>query len=212
MNLWKLSSIRICKRKIIYLQYPLLLVNTDQYKHISDQQLLDNFYADHNNEWLGILFPRYTLLLLGVCMKYLKNEEEARDCVQHIFLKAITELHKYRVTYFKSWLYMVAKNHCLMKLRDKNKRMVEITENNLNTAGEEADKALLQQKDKLLAVMEEVLEELNEEQKKCVKLFYLDKQSYQQIADATGFSLMQVKSYIQNGKRNLKQMIEKRMK
>ncbi|MBI2729627.1 MAG: sigma-70 family RNA polymerase sigma factor [Sphingobacteriales bacterium] len=187
-------------------------MNTDKYKHISDQQLLDNFYADHNNDWLGILFPRYTLLLLGVCMKYLKNEEEAKDCVQQIFLKAITELHKYKVEYFKSWVYMVAKNHCLMKLRDKNKRSVEINENVVAAANEETDKTLLEQKDKTLAVMEEVLEELNDEQKKCIKLFYLDKQSYQQITDATGYSLMQVKSYIQNGKRNLKQMIEKRLK
>lgn len=194
------------------MQYPLLLVNTDKYKHISDQQLLDNFYADHNNDWLGILFPRYTLLLLGVCMKYLKNEEEAKDCVQQIFLKAITELHKYKVEYFKSWVYMVAKNHCLMKLRDKNKRSVEINENVVAAANEETDKTLLEQKNKTLAVMEEVLEELNDEQKKCIKLFYLDKQSYQQITDATGYSLMQVKSYIQNGKRNLKQMIEKRLK
>ncbi|MBI3719270.1 MAG: sigma-70 family RNA polymerase sigma factor [Sphingobacteriales bacterium] len=212
VKLWNLFTISICKIKIIYLQYPLLLVNSDQYKHISDQQLLENFYADHNNDWLGILFPRYTLLLLGVCMKYLKNEEEAKDCVQQIFLKAITELHKYKVDYFKSWLYMVAKNHCLMKLRDKNKRPVEINENALSTANEDTDKTLLEQKDKALSIMEKALEELNEDQKKCVKLFYLDKQSYQQIADKTGFTLMQVKSYIQNGKRNLKQMIEKRMK
>lgn len=212
MKLWNLSAISICKIKIIYLQYPLLLVNSDQYKHISDQQLLENFYADHNNEWLGILFPRYTLLLLGVCMKYLKNEEEAKDCVQQVFLKAITELHKYKVDYFKSWLYMVAKNHCLMKLRDKNKRPVEINENAMSAVNDEPDKTVLEQKDKALSIMEVALEELNEEQKKCVKLFYLDKKSYQQIAGITGFTLMQVKSYIQNGKRNLKQMIEKRLK
>jgi RNA polymerase sigma factor (sigma-70 family) len=194
------------------LQYPLLLVTPEQYKHISDQQLLDNFYTDKNNDWLGVLFPRYTLLLLGVCMKYLKNEEEAKDCVQQVFLKALTELHKYKVEYFKSWLYMVAKNHCLMKLRDKNKRSVEINETVMGSPDETSDKNLLEQKDKALTVMGEVLEELNEDQKKCIKLFYLEKQSYQQIAGATGFSMMQVKSYIQNGKRNLKQMIEKRLK
>src|SRR6185503_14730868 len=84
---------------------------------------LEKFYATRDNAWLGTLLQRYTLLLLGVCMKYLKNEEEARDSVQQVFLKAITELHKYRVEYFKSWLYMVAKNHCLMKLRDRQGRM-----------------------------------------------------------------------------------------
>jgi RNA polymerase sigma-70 factor (ECF subfamily) len=94
-------------------------VNTGKYDHLSDQELLAKFQADHNNEWLGILLQRYTLLLLGVCMKYLKNEEEAKDSVQQVFLKAIQELHKYRVEFFKSWLYMVAKNHCLMKLRER---------------------------------------------------------------------------------------------
>ena len=82
--------------------------------------------------------PRYTLLLLGVCMKYLKNEEEAKDCVQQIFLKVITELKKYRVEYFKSWLYMVAKNHCLMKIRDRHGKMpVELTERNMSAPLEE---------------------------------------------------------------------------
>src|SRR5574339_504039 len=96
---------------------------------MSDQELLEKFYKDHDNQWLGILLERYTLLLLGVCMKYLKNEELARDSVQHIFLKVITELQKYRVEYFKSWLYMVAKNYCLMQLRDKaGKHTVEISE------------------------------------------------------------------------------------
>ena len=101
----------------------------DPNSHISDQQLLNSFYSSRDNHWLGILLQRYTLLLLGVCMKYLKNEEEAKDCVQQVFLKAITELHKYRVEYFKSWLYMVAKNHCLMKFRDRTARTpVEIKE------------------------------------------------------------------------------------
>ncbi|HET9057956.1 MAG TPA: sigma-70 family RNA polymerase sigma factor [Chitinophagaceae bacterium] len=190
----------------------ILFVTTDQYKNISDQELLENFYTSKNNNWLGILLPRYTLLLLGVCMKYLKNEEEAKDCVQQIFLKTITELHKYKVDYFKSWLYMVAKNHCLMRLRDKGKKPVEITEKLLITPAEETEKALLVEKDKTLSAMNEAMKELSDEQKKCITLFYLEKQSYQQIANSTGFTLMQVKSYIQNGKRNLKQLIEKKLR
>ena len=82
----------------------------DKYQHITDQELLEKFHSDHNNEWLGILLQRYTLLLLGVSMKYLKNEEQAKDSVQQIFLKVIQELHKYKVEYFKSWLYMVAQH------------------------------------------------------------------------------------------------------
>ncbi|HPH24076.1 MAG TPA: sigma-70 family RNA polymerase sigma factor, partial [Chitinophagaceae bacterium] len=111
----------------------------DPYQHITDNELLIYYYTEKDNKWVGILLQRYTLLLLGTCMKYLKNEEEAKDAVQQIFLKAITELSKYKVEYFKSWIYMVAKNHCLMKLRDKN-TFIEATENE-HLQAEESNKA-----------------------------------------------------------------------
>jgi len=188
-------------------------VNIDKYTHISDQELLENFYTTHDVEWLGILLPRYTLLLLGVCMKYLKNEEEAKDSVQQIFLKVITELKKYKVEYFKSWLYMVAKNHCLMKIRDNHGKIpLELTERNMRGAEEPPDKRSLVQDDETIEFMNEALKELSPEQQQCVTLFYLEKKSYQQISEETGFTMMQVKSYIQNGKRNLKLMIEKKLK
>ena len=115
-------------------------MKADKYQHITDQELLEQFYADHNNEWLGILLQRYTLLLLGVSMKYLKNEEEAKDSVQQIFLKVIQELQKYKVEYFKSWLYMVAKNHCLMKLRERSgKPVTALNENFTALPAEETD-------------------------------------------------------------------------
>lgn len=188
-------------------------MSIDKYKHISDQELLENFYTTHDAEWLGILLPRYTLLLLGVCMKYLKNEEEAKDCVQQIFLKVITEVKKYKVEYFKSWLYMVAKNHCLMKIRDRHGKMpVELTERNMHGAEEQPDKQSLVQDNQTIELMNEALKELSPEQRQCVTLFYLQKKSYQEISDETRFTMMQVKSYIQNGKRNLKLMIEKKLK
>lgn len=181
--------------------------------HITDQELLEKFYADQNNEWLGIMLERYTLLLLGVCMKYLKNEDDAKDSVQQIFLKVIQELHKYKVEYFKSWIYMVAKNHCLMKLRDRHGKMpVEINEKLMSAPGEETDEQVLKQTDQTLDLMEEALKELNPEQKQCVTLFYLQKKTYQEINEMTGFTMLQVKSYIQNGKRNLRILIEKKIK
>jgi RNA polymerase sigma-70 factor (ECF subfamily) len=139
----------------------------------------------------------------------MRNEDEAKDCVQQVFLKSITELGKYRVTYFKSWLYMVAKNHCLMKLRDKHPS-VDIEK--LHLAAQETPKQVHVDKDRMLAAMEDSLQYLNEAQKSCVTLFYLEKKSYQEIADITGYTTLQVKSYIQNGKRNLRNLVEKKMK
>lgn len=175
--------------------------------------MLQRFYADHDNQWLGILLQRYTLLLFGVCMKYLKNEEEARDSVQQVFLKAITELHKYRVEYLKSWLYMVARNHCLMKIRDRHGKVPgELNEKALETPAEETNLHQHLEKDRLLTTMAHSLSELSAEQQRCVTLFYLQKKSYQEIVGETGYNLLQVKSYIQNGKRNLKILVEKKMK
>jgi RNA polymerase sigma-70 factor (ECF subfamily) len=198
---------RIIENEISYF-HP---VNPKLNKHISDQELLERFYADHDNQWLGILLERYTLLLLGVCMKYLKNEEQARDSVQQIFLKAITELQKYRVEYFKSWIYMVAKNHCLMQLRDKpGKNTVEVKDS-IVAEVDEADKESLLLNEKTYEYMGEALKELNADQQLCVTLFYMEKKSYQQIAEQTGYRMMQVKSHIQNGKRNMRILIEKKM-
>jgi RNA polymerase sigma factor (sigma-70 family) len=204
----KKKLFRIIENEIGYFQP----VNPRLHKHISDQELLDRFYADRDNQWLGILLERYTLLLFGVSMKYLKNEEQARDSVQQIFLKAITELQKYRVEYFKSWIYMVAKNHCLMQLRDKpGKNTVEVKEG-IAAESDEPDKENLLLNEKTYDYLDEALKELNAEQQLCVTLFYIEKKSYQQIAEQTGHTMMQVKSHIQNGKRNMKIIIERKLK
>ena len=177
--------------------------------HITDVELLQQFYADKNNEWMGILLQRYTMMLLGVCMKYLKNEEDAKDAVQQVFLKTLSELHKYKVQYFKSWLYMVAKNHCLMKLRNKGKQPIEINELSLATPDESNNEVNHLDKDITLDRLENALLLLNKAQQECITLFYLQKKSYNEISVITGYGLHQVKSHIQNGKRNLRSMLDR---
>nr|HQU57112.1 sigma-70 family RNA polymerase sigma factor [Chitinophagaceae bacterium] len=154
-----------------------------------------------------------TLLLLGVSMKYLKNEEQAKDCVQQVFLKVIQELHKYKVDYFKSWLYMVAKNHCLQILREKKGlHTVAINEQLMGRTEDRESIQTLLENEQNLNWLAESIAELNNEQQQCVTLFYLQKKSYREVSEATGFTLLQVKSYIQNGKRNLKNLLEQKMK
>lgn len=187
-------------------------MKTGRYDHISDNELLDYYYQSRDQQWIGILLERYTMLLLGVCMKYLKNEEEAKDAVQQIFLKVLTEVSKYKIDYFKSWLYMVAKNHCLMKLRGQQGKHIKELKEEAAIQHQEADKNELLANETTYSFLEEAIQELNAEQKLCVTLFYLQKKSYQQITEATGYSLMQVKSYIQNGKRNLRMLLEKKLR
>ena len=181
----------------------------NNFNDIDDNSLLNYFYADKNNKWLGILLQRYTGLLLGVCMKYLKNEDDAKDAVQQVFLKSINELQKYKVDYFKSWVYMIAKNHCLMQLRGSGKNTTELQENiYVNDDSEEAIEKQ-RSKENNLNDLEKALQQLNIEQSVCVNLFYLEKKSYNEIVMITNYSMLQVKSNIQNGKRNLKIIIQK---
>lgn len=187
-------------------------MSANRYSDIGDNELLQRYLQTHNNEWLGTLLQRYTMLLLGVCMKYLKDENEAQDAVQQVFLKVIQEVHKYKVDYFKSWLYMVAKNHCLTVLRDKKARLPEtLTDNHNATLPDETDDEPALNNKATSEILAAALDQLSAEQKQCVILFYLQKKSYAEIGEDTGFSLMQVKSYIQNGKRNLKLIIEKKL-
>ena len=177
----------------------------------TDQELLESFYNDRNNEWLGVLLNRYSLLLFGLCMKYLRNEEDAKDAVQQVFIKVIQELSKYKVEYFKSWLYMVGKNHCLMQLRQKKHLHLEIKES-LIAADDITDISAFLLKDQDLDLLKLAIVELKNEQKICIELFYLQQKSYEEISTHTGFSMLQVKSFIQNGKRNLKIIILKLQK
>jgi RNA polymerase sigma factor (sigma-70 family) len=201
-------SVRHLNNNRNLLFYP---VQKDPFADMTDPELLDRYYAGQDNSWLGVLLERYTLLLLGVCMKYIKEKEEAKDCVQQVFVKIITELPKYKVEHFKSWVYTIARNHCLMRLRDRHGHVqATITDNLLVSWDEDHGKNKHLEKEQKLELLSQALEELGTEQKRCLVLFYLEKKSYQEIADSTSFTLMQVKSHIQNGKRNLRQFMENR--
>lgn len=178
---------------------------------MEDQELLRVYHEEKDNFFLGVLLERYTMLIFGVSMKYLKNEEDAKDAVQQIFLKVAGELQKYKVAYFKSWLYMVTRNHCLMQLRNKN--LGKVHELKTEMAAPADDTALIQkfEREILLENLHGALKNLAEGQRTCLTLFYLERKSYQEITEITGMDLLQVKSHIQNGKRNLKILVLKKM-
>ncbi len=202
-----------CILHLYIISFYLYPVNIKNSQELTDEELLQRYKSDDNSHWIGILFDRYAILLLGMCMKYLKNEEDARDSVQQIFLKVLADINKHQVQYFRAWIYMVTKNHCLMQLRQRNQvRQEEVNEKLLNDPAPPEEKATLVEKEVLLDNMEQALEQLNDEQRICIKLFYLEKCSYSEISEKTGYSLLQVKSYIQNGKRNLKLLLSKQGK
>jgi RNA polymerase sigma factor (sigma-70 family) len=185
-------------------------VSESKYLHISDQELLDQFARTGDNHWLGVLLERHTLLLYGVCVKHLKNADLAKDMVQQVHLKAIEEVGKYDIAYFKSWLYMIAINFCNMHLRQRKRLFRDIHEldyERINRPGQGVN----EMEDQQLGAIPEALDELKMDQQVCVKMFYLEDKSYLQIAAATKYSLNQIKSNIQNGKRNLKMILERKV-
>lgn len=179
-------------------------------KSLSDEELVLRYKESEDPELVGELFERYTHLVYLVCMKYLKDEMESEDMAMRIFEKLLKDLKKYEVRTFKYWLHTVTKNQCLIWLgkqkrsrekeeeyREKGADVMESPEV-LSLFGEGNDR------EQELQRLEQAMELLNSEQKQCLELFYLQQKSYQEVSDQTGYTLKQVKSYIQNGKRNLK--------
>lgn len=177
-------------------------------EHISDDRLLANYYKTHDPEWLGALLVRYTMLLFGVCMKYLKQEEEARDAVQQVYLKVLSATAKTEVYNFGGWVYQVARNECLSRLRQQPERPVDAEIFDREETAESLSVEEWMAEDQKFVQLEQALEELKIHQKECITLFYFQSKSYQEIAADLKISIKEVKSHIQNGKRNLKVKLE----
>jgi RNA polymerase sigma factor (sigma-70 family) len=172
-----------------------------------DSELVTKYQKTHNGKYLSELFNRYGAMVYGVCLKYFKDQDLSKDGVIQIFEKIMDDLKRMKVTHIKSWLYMVAKNHCLMHLRKKQPHSVSIDELEISLE-EEIEENSFSARELRYQQLEKAIQTLKEDQRKCIELFYLKELSYQQIEEQTNFSLKEVKSNIQNGKRNLKIWIE----
>ena len=177
-----------------------------KYKLKTDEELVTLYKLERSSTCIAIIYERYGHLVMGTCMKYLKNEVESQDITMQIFEELHSKLLKHEINYFKSWLHMVTKNECFMFLR---KSKIQNTTDFSESYDVEQTIEDVQAKEKSLELLENAIEDLKLEQKRCVKLFYLEEKSYQQISAELNLSLMQVKSAIQNGKRNIKLQLEK---
>lgn len=186
------------------------------HKDLTDEELVLKYKNDADEKAASVLFERYTLMVFGVCMKYLKNEEESKDATLEIFQKLLSSLKKHPIENFRAWLHTVSRNFCLMELR-KHKSHAQ-TENIENLTGDSMENMASlhlytndseEEQEAQIQKLGTALESLNAEQRVCLELFFLEEKSYQEITNQTGYSISQVKSYIQNGKRNLKIKMEK---
>ena len=176
---------------------------------VSDQELVATYRQSADLKVLAALYQRYMDLLYGVCLKYLKEPEAAKDAVMAIFEELAQKLRKHEVDNFKAWCYTVAKNHCLMQLRSaKTIRTQELKEEPMQTADELHLNSIME-KEEHLNKLSKCLETLTSEQKTTVELFYLQSKCYKEIETITGLEWNKVRSHIQNGRRNLKICMDK---
>ncbi|MDE6779440.1 MAG: sigma-70 family RNA polymerase sigma factor [Alistipes sp.] len=175
---------------------------------VSDEALLREYLRTDDPAYFGELYARYIPQVYGLCLKYLKSPENAEDAVMQLFEELTYKVKQYEITHFKSWLYRVAQNHCLQFMRRKHLEFTADWQSQpadsdefLDLLGEHGDQMQLK-------ALHRCMERLSEEQRVCISEFFLADKSYTEIAEQRGYQLKGVKSYIQNGKRNLKLCIE----
>lgn len=183
-------------------------VSSNNRQNLSDSDLIERYRYSFDNAYIGELFQRYSHMLYGVCLKYMKDEEKAKDIVMDVFEKVLIDLKRHQVDTFRTWVYSVAKNQCLMELR-KEKRIdgkqeefahlskeimeLDIPQHLNGESQEETDRKL-----------DVAIDGLKGGQRECIRMFYFEKKSYEEIEAKTGYTYNEVKSFLQNGKRNLK--------
>ena len=178
----------------------------------SDEELVASYFKSGDQSLLGLLFERHVQTVYGVCLYYLRDKDQAKDAVMQIFENMSTSLRSSEVRNFKGWLSFVVRNFCINELR-KLKNRHYVPEHYLDF---EFQQPVLEEEERIAAVDEEMmlthlqaaLPQLKEKQRICVELFYLKGLSYEETASKTGYAVNEVKSYIQNGKRNLKICME----
>jgi RNA polymerase sigma-70 factor (ECF subfamily) len=192
-----------------------LFLKSKNKEELNDKDLIQLYQTESDPEVLGQLYSRYVSLVYGLCLKYLDDREEAKDAVMQIFEQLAEEILHHEILNFKSWLYVLSKNFCLMQLRkQKSLRKKEekwlqnqdsFMESQFDLHPVDGDENPLLNKR-----LQKCIEKLKDKQQQCIQLFYFAHKSYRQITDETGLDEKKVKSLLQNGKRNLKICLEKK--
>lgn len=184
-------------------------------KNLSDAELFAIFLKKKDHEALGELYARYLHLVYGVCLKYYKDPHKSKDATINIYEKVQNTIQKHTINNFKSWLYVVTKNHCLMDLRKMQSGKILLSNSDTeleNFMEKESELHPIdeQQNETLEKALANCIEKLKSEQKECIRLFYYKNKCYREISETLKTEEKKVKSFIQNGKRNLKICLEKK--
>ncbi|MEO7769096.1 MAG: sigma-70 family RNA polymerase sigma factor [Ferruginibacter sp.] len=177
----------------------------------TDKELVTAFKEDGNINHLSILYQRYMDLVFGVCLKYFKDAEQSKDAVMDIFEELVKKLKNHDVDHFKGWLHVLARNYCLMQMRSpRNLKTSEFNADFMQSGQTTHLTNDVLEKEETFRQLEECMETLPDDQKNSIRLFFEEKKCYNEIAAITGYEWNKVRSYIQNGKRNLKLCLDAR--
>ena len=185
------------------------VIKIASFKEATDDELLQEFTRTGNQQLLAELYLRYSDLLYGVCLKYLEDAEDARDAVMNIYQELLEKIPRHEIHNFRSWVYVLAKNHCLMQLRSSKKNITVSLEQQVVQSDDFSHLDSVIEKEEAFKRLEKCIEKLPEEQKSSIRLFYYDNKCYNEIAELNGQDWNKVRSLIQNGRRNLKICMEK---
>ena len=176
----------------------------------TDEELLRLYKNSGKIDYFTRLYDRYIPLVYGLCLKYLQEEDDAQDAVMQLFEELIPKVMRHEIQTFRTWLYTVSRNHCMQIIREKD-RVQQVDFQNEFMESEEFLNLLDGDDDNSgrIQALRLCMEKLPEKQRVSVIFFFNEGLSYADIVNTTGFPLNKVKSYIQNGKRNLKVCIEK---
>ncbi len=192
--------------------------NIEPVQDLTDEELVAKFASTQKQVYFEELYKRYIHLSYGVCLKMMKNEADSRDVVADVFKTLYLKLPTANVQSFKAYVYAVSRNECIAKLRRRKSEMKKQEEWQKTEVGhtEFMENEGLLALDKVGPSKEKLVEDavanLGDEQRTCIRLFFYDNKSYKDIASQTGYSEKQVKSFLQNGKRNLRIALEQAMR
>ncbi|MVZ65503.1 sigma-70 family RNA polymerase sigma factor [Sphingobacterium sp. DK4209] len=175
----------------------------------TDDELLDAFLREGSLAYLGDLYQRHSEMVYYVCLRYFKDTERSRDAVMQIFEELIGKVKKQEIQDFPRWLYVVSKNHCLMALRSAKSKPEIVTNDFVEFAANLHQEENFQEREDQLSQLERCIDRLIEKQQQSIRLFFIEEKCYKEVAEITGYSMNDVKSAIQNGKRNLKICMER---
>ena len=190
------------------------IVNIKPLTEWTDEELVAKFAQTSQPKYFGELYNRYAHLAFGLGLKYLKNEAESSDLVSEVFEILFKKIPTANIQSFRKYLYTVTRNEAIGKLRKKKTQQekmadLKIIEKNSGEFMEnEGLLRLMDNEPSLEAIIKVAINKLSAEQQTCINLFFFQNKSYKEIVDLTNFTDKQVKSFLQNGKRKLKILLE----